>query len=118
MVPMKNRVQLIGNLGADPEVKDLGKGNKMARMNIAINTMYRNKKGDYVEDTQWHRVVAFGKTADRVEKVLKKGIQVVVEGRLSNNHWEDKDGNKHYDLDVIADDFVPMLAKRKAEAEA
>jgi len=116
MVPMRNRVQLIGNLGADPEVTDLGNGSKMARINIAINTVYRNKKGDYVEDTQWHQVKAFGKTAERFEKVLNKGSQVIIEGRLSNNHWEDKEGKKHYDLDVIADDFVPMLSKRKAEA--
>lgn len=112
---MRNRVQLIGNLGADPEVTEISSGNKIAKINIAINNYYRNKKGDYVEDTQWVQVKAFGKVAERFEKVLSKGTQVVIEGRLSNNHWEDKDGNKHYDTDIIADDFVPMSAKRKLQ---
>lgn len=91
---MKNKVQLIGNLGQAPEIKTMDKGNKMARMSIATNETYKNAQGEYVQETQWHKVVAWGKTAELAEKYLQKGSEVMVEGKLQHREYVDKDGAK------------------------
>jgi single-strand DNA-binding protein len=82
MNALRNKVQLIGNLGATPEIKTLDSGKKMARFSIATNENYRNAKGEKVTETQWHNVVAWGKVADIAEKYLTKGKEVVIEGKL------------------------------------
>ena len=78
---MRNRVQLIGNLGQNPEVKEIANGKAMAKFSMATNESYRNAKGEKVTDTEWHNIVAFGKLADIIGKYLKKGNEVAVEGR-------------------------------------
>ncbi len=84
MYAIKNKVQLIGHLGNKPEIKNTDGGKKLAQFNLATNESYRNAKGEKVTDTQWHRVVAWGKLAEIAEKYLDKGKEVAIEGKLVN----------------------------------
>ena len=101
MSTLRNKVQLIGNLGANPEVVNLESGKKLAKFSIATNESYKNAKGEKVEDTQWHNVIAWGKTAEIVENYLTKGNEVAIEGKLVNRNYDDKDGNKRYVTEVV-----------------
>jgi len=114
MYALKNKVQLIGNLGANPEVKTLDGGRKLARFNVATSETYRNAKGDKVTDTQWHTLVAWGKVAEIAEKYLKKGSEVAVEGKLINRSYNDKDGNKKYSTEVQVNEVLMLGDKTKA----
>lgn len=111
MKNLKNKVQLIGHLGAKPEVKNLEGGKTLARFSIATNDTYKNAKGEKVEDTQWHNVVTWGKTAEIAEKYLKKGSEVAVEGKLTSRSWEDKEGQKKYTTEVVVHEIL-MLGKK------
>lgn len=102
---MKNRVQLIGHVGQDPEIKQLENG-RVANFTIATNDSYTNAKGEKVEQTEWHRVSAWGKTVDIIEQLLKKGSHVAIEGKLTHRSYDDKDGNKRYITEVIANELV------------
>jgi single-strand DNA-binding protein len=95
MYALKNKVQLIGNLGNAPEVKTFDSGKKMARFSVATSESYRNAKGEKVTETQWHNLVAWGKVADIAEKFLTKGKEVAIEGKLINRSYEDKEGKKN-----------------------
>ncbi len=110
---LKNKVQLIGNLGNAPEVKAVNGGTKLARMSLATNETYRNAKGEKVTETQWHTIVAWGKTAEFVEKYFTKGIEVMVEGKLVSRSYNDKDGNKKYITEVEANDVLILSRKEK-----
>ncbi|MDX1277497.1 single-stranded DNA-binding protein [Oceanihabitans sediminis] len=110
MNTLRNKVQLIGNLGNDPEIIQLESGKKLAKFSIATNENYRNAKGEKVTDTQWHNVVAWGKTADIVEKYVAKGKEVAVEGRLTTRSWDDKDGVKRYTTEVVCNELL-LLGK-------
>lgn len=110
MSTLRNRVQLIGHLGKDPEVKSFDGGNKVANFTIATNESYKNKEGKKVENTQWHNIVAWGPTAGIVEKYLKKGHEVALEGKLQNRSYDAKDGSKRYIVEVIADQ-VKLFSK-------
>ena len=107
---MKNSVQLIGHVGQEPEIKNLEGGKKLANISIATNEGYYRENGDKVEQTQWHRVTAWGKTADIIEKLLTKGSHVAIEGKLTHRSYEDKDGNKRYITEVVANELV-LLSK-------
>ncbi len=109
---MRNKVQLIGNLGMNPEIKDLESGKKVAKFSIATNESYKNAKGEKVEDTQWHNLVAWGKTAEIVEKYLQKGKEIAVEGKLISRSYDDKDGNKRYVTEILVNDLL-MLGSKK-----
>jgi single-strand DNA-binding protein len=111
MNAIKNKVQLIGHLGAKPEVKTLESGNKLATMSIATSETYRNAKGEKVTETQWHRVIAWGKLAEIAEKYLDKGKEVAVEGKLVNRSYNDKEGTKKYICEVQANDLLMLGAK-------
>src|SRR6266540_7411537 len=100
MYALKNKVQLIGNLGGKPEVKKTESGKKLAQFSLATNESYRNGKGEKITETQWHRVVAWGKAAEIAEKYLDKGKEVVIEGKLINRSYSDKGGNKKYITEV------------------
>ena len=102
---MKNKVQLIGHVGQDPEIKQLENG-RVANFTIATNESYTNAKGEKVEQTEWHRVSAWGKTVDIIEQLLKKGSHVAIEGKLTHRSYDDKDGNKRYITEVIANELV------------
>ncbi|MDB5248754.1 MAG: ssb [Segetibacter sp.] len=108
---MTNKVQLIGHLGADPEVKTLDGGKKMARINIATNETYTNAAGEKITETQWHNVVAWGKTAEIAEKLFTKGMQVLIDGKLVNRNFTDKDGNKRYVTEVQAHELLAFSKK-------
>lgn len=112
MNTMKNKVQLVGNLGSNPEVKTTESGKKLAKISIATNESYRNAKGEKVTETQWHNVIAWGKTAEIAEKYLSKGIEIMIEGKLVNKQYTDKDGVKRYSTEVQASDLL-ILSKKQ-----
>ncbi|MCC6540697.1 MAG: single-stranded DNA-binding protein [Flavobacteriales bacterium] len=116
MNTLKNKVQLIGNLGFDPEVREIAKGRKVARISVATNDSYRNASGERVTDTQWHTVVAWGNTAEAVERLLRKGSPVALEGRLVHRSYETKDGSKRYITEVVMNDFQLLGQKQEAAA--
>ena len=102
-----NQVQLIGNLGADPEVRDTASGTTVANLRLATNFAYTNRSsGERVETTEWHRVVVFGKLAENAGKYLKKGAPVFVQGRLRTRSWEDQANVTRYVTEVIANDVI------------
>lgn len=113
MYALKNKVQLIGNLGNNPDVRTLDGGKKMARFSVATNETYRNAKGDKVTDTQWHTLVAFGKVAEIAEKYLTKGSEVAIEGKLVSRSWTDKEGNKKYTTEVQVAEVLMLGEKKK-----
>lgn len=106
MYALKNKVQLIGNLGNAPEVKTLESGKKMARFSIATNESYRNAKGDKITETQWHNLIAWGKVAELAEKYLTKGKEVMIEGKLVNKNYTDKTGIKKYITEVQVNELL------------
>ncbi|TCZ70502.1 single-stranded DNA-binding protein [Flaviaesturariibacter aridisoli] len=112
MYALSNRVQLIGNLGQDPEIRTYEGGKKKASFSMATNESYRNAQGESVKETQWHNVVAWGKLADTVEKHLAKGREVVIEGRLNNRSYTDKEGQKKYVTEVVANEVL-LLGKKE-----
>jgi len=114
MYALKNKVQLIGNLGNAPEVKTITGGKKMARFSVATNEIYRNAKGEKVTETQWHNLVAWGKVADIAEKYLAKGKEVAIEGKLINRSYNDKEGNKKYITEVQVNEILLIGEKEKA----
>lgn len=111
MNAVKNKVQLIGNLGQDPEIRAFGEGKKVANLRVATSETYRNDKGEKITDTQWHTVVAWGKLAEIAEKYLIKGIEVVVEGKLINKSYTDKQGIKRYVSEVQANELLILTKK-------
>ena len=110
MRAMKNKVQLIGNVGQEPEVKTLGEGKNVANITLATNDYYINDKGDKVEQTEWHRVTAWGKVAEIIEKYVTKGKEIAIEGKLTYRSYDDKEGNKRYITEVVANDIL-LLGK-------
>lgn len=114
MYAMKNKVQLIGNLGQPPHTEVTEAGVKMVHFAMATNEKYLNKKGEKVTETMWHQIVATGKLADVAEKYLVKGIEVAVEGKLVNRNYTDERGFKHYITEVWATDFLILNTNKKA----
>lgn len=106
MNALRNKVQLIGHLGADPEIMDLESGRKLARFSMATNETYRNAEGELVKDTQWHLVVAWGKLAEISEKYLKKGKEIAVEGKLTTRSYEDNNGVLKYVTEVSCKELL------------
>jgi len=100
MKTLRNKVNLIGNLGMTPEIKSLDGGQKLAKVSIATNETYKNNKGEKVTETQWHNLVAWGKVAEVLEKYTKVGSKVAVEGKLVNRQYKDKEGQKRQITEV------------------
>ena len=111
MNALRNKVQLIGNLGNNPEVKSFDGGKKLAKMSIATNESYKNAKGEMVKETQWHNLIAWGKTAEIIEKHLKKGSEVAIEGKLINRNYTDKDGVKRYFTEIEVNELLMLGGK-------
>jgi single-strand DNA-binding protein len=111
MNTLRNKVQLIGNLGSNPEITNLENGKKVAKFSIATNENYKNAKGEKITDTQWHNVVAWNKTAEIVEKYLEKGNEVAIEGKLTSRSYETKEGEKRYITEVVCNELL-MLGKK------
>lgn len=112
MKSLRNSVQLIGRLGKDPEVRALDNGNKVANFSLATTDKYKNKKGEKVEDTQWHNIVVWGKLAGVVEKYVKKGQEIALEGKLVHRVYENSDGEKRYVTEVVVNDLVMLGGKK------
>lgn len=108
---MLNRVMLIGNLGNDPEVRHLEGNVAVARFSVATNESYKDKNGDWQTLTEWHTVIAWRGLAERVEKQLKKGMLVYVEGKLTHRKYQDKDNNDKYVTEIVANS-LRILEKR------
>lgn len=106
MNTIRNSVQLIGNLGKDVELRKLDSGSVKASFSIATNDYYKNNKGEKVQETQWHNVIAWGKTAENMNAILSKGTQVLIKGKLESRSYDDKKGEKKYVTEVIANEFV------------
>lgn len=116
MNALKNRVQLIGRLGQDPEVKQLSNGGTLARFSLATTETYKNKAGERVDDTQWHNVVLWGNLAELAGQYLQKGKEVALEGKLKHRTYDDPQGNKRYVTEVVANEFL-MLGKKGESQE-
>ena len=101
MSTLRNKVQLIGNLGNTPEIITLESGKKFAKFSLATNENYKNAKGEKVTDTQWHNIVAWNKTAEIIEKYLEKGNEVAIEGKLTSRSYETKEGDKRYVTEIV-----------------
>ena len=112
MSTLRNKVQLIGNLGTNPEVITLESGKKLAKFSLATNESYKNAKGEKVTETQWHNIVAWNKTADIIEKYVEKGTEVAVNGKLTSRSYETKEGEKRYITEVICNELL-MLGNKQ-----
>jgi len=108
MSTLRNKVQLIGNLGNDPEIINLESGKTLAKFSIATNESYKNAQGEKVTDTQWHNVVAWGKTAEIIEKYVTKGKEVAIEGKLTSRSYETKEGEKRYTTEVVCNELLML----------
>ena len=102
---MINKVILIGNLGADPEVRRLENGAAVAKLSVATNENYKDKNGEWQKITEWHNVILWRWLAERAEQSLKKGSLVYIDGKLTTRKWQDKDGNDRYTTEVVANTF-------------
>lgn len=111
MNALRNRVQLIGHLGNDPEIKSLNGGKNVAKFSMATSESYKKENGDKVTETQWHNIIAWNGTAKIVEKLLKKGSEVIVEGKLTSRSWDDKEGKKHYITEIVANEILLLKSK-------
>lgn len=107
-----NRVILIGNLGRDPEIRQLENGAKVASFSLATTESYKGKDGNRVDQTEWHNIVLWRGLAEVAEKFLKKGNTIYVEGKIRTRSWEDKEGNKRYTTEIIGDNMT-MIGGRK-----
>ena len=107
---LRNKVTLIGNVGAKPEMVAFKENRKLARFSLATNEYYTNDKGEKQQSTQWHNVVAWGKTAQIIEQYVNKGQELAVEGKLTSRSYETKEGEKRYITEVVANEIL-MLGK-------
>jgi single-strand DNA-binding protein len=106
-----NKVILIGRLGDDPELRNTQSGTAVCNMSLATNRTWRDQSNEQQEETEWHRVVAWGNLAETCGNYLEKGRQIAVEGRLQTNEWEDNDGNTRYTTEVVANN-IQFLGSR------
>jgi single-strand DNA-binding protein len=110
MNAMKNTVQLIGHVGQEPEIKNFDGGKKVANITLATNEVYYKENGDKVEKTEWHKVKAWGKVAEIIEKYVTKGKEICIEGKLTYSDYLDKNGEKRYVTEIVANDIL-LLGK-------
>ncbi|NOR87901.1 MAG: single-stranded DNA-binding protein [Bacteroidales bacterium] len=115
MKNLRNQVQLIGNLGADPEMREFSNGNNKVNIRLATSDSYKNKAGEKVTDTQWHNVVAWNGTGKYIKNYTTKGTEIMVQGKLTHSSYEDKNGVTKYVTEVVADQ-VMILSKKEKES--
>jgi single-strand DNA-binding protein len=108
---MKNKVQLIGNLGKDPELKNVGNGQALLRLSLATNERYKTADGEWKDNTQWHPIVVWGKQAEKMATLVRKGTGLVVEGRLVQRTYESKEGERRYSTEVYLSEYQLLGAK-------
>lgn len=105
---LKNSVQLIGHLGKDVEIMTFDSGSKKVSITIATNDYYTDNKGEKVKKTEWHNLVAWGKTAELMSQTLAKGHEVAIEGRLTSRSWEGKNGKNNYITEIVVNEFYKL----------
>ena len=110
-----NKVMLIGNVGNDPEIRNVQGGAKVASFNLATTERYKDRDGNQHENTEWHNIVVWNKSADFVEKFVKKGSHVYVEGKITTRKWTDKDGNDRFTTEIRAEG-IQIIGKRETTA--
>jgi single-strand DNA-binding protein len=118
MNALRNKVQLIGNLGHDPEIVELESGVPLVRFSLATKEVYKNSEGEKVEETQWHPVVAWGKTAEIIQNYVSKGQEIALEGKLVHRSYETDQGEKRYITEVKCQEVLLLQSKRKEKQEA
>jgi len=106
-----NKVIIVGNLGQEPEARFTPSGTAVTNLSVATNESWKNQNGEFVDKTEWHRVVMYGKMAETASEFMHKGTMVYVEGRLQTREWEDQNQNKRKTTEIICDNFT-MLGKR------
>ena len=106
MSTLRNKVQLIGNVGQDPVITDLDSGKRVARFTLATNEHYKNNQGERVTNTEWHTLIGWGKLADIIEGFVTKGKEIAIEGKLISRSYEDKEGNKRYVTEVVLSEIL------------
>ncbi len=111
MNSLKNNVRLIGNLGNDPEIINLESGKKLAKFSLATNESFTNKSGEKETETQWHNCIVWGKGADLVEKLLKKGSEIALDGKIIYNKYETKEGEKRTNTEIQVNEFLLLDSK-------
>ena len=114
---LRNSVQLIGNLGGNPEIKEMTNGNKLAKVAIATKDIYNNAKGEKVVETTWHNIVAWGKLAENMEVFLRKGNQVALKGKLQHRSYTDKEGTKRHITEILVKEFM-LVSKAQPSVQA
>ena len=112
MSTLRNKVQLIGNIGNTPEIITLDSGKKLAKLSLATNESYKNAEGEKITNTDWHNIIAWGKTAEIIEKYLEKGKEIAIEGKLTSRSCDDKDGNERYITEVVVNELL-MLGNKQ-----
>ena len=113
-----NKCMLIGHIGNEPEIRTINNNEKVASFRLATTERYTDRNGEVKESTEWHQIVAWGKLADIVEKFVKKGSQLYVEGKITTRKWTDKDGNDRYTTEIRAEGLQILGKKESAQASA
>jgi single-strand DNA-binding protein len=112
-----NKAMIIGNLGRDPEMRYTPNGQSVTQFTVAVNRNFRGSDGEWQEETEWFRVVAWGQTGERAAENLRKGVKVYVEGRLQTRNWEDQSGNKRYTTELVADRVVSLERRQRDDGD-
>lgn len=113
MKQLVNRVQLIGNLGKDPELKNTPTGKQLLRVSLATNETYKDAKGEFVTTTTWHNLVAWGPIAERMATRLHKGEKIAIAGKLNHRQWEDKNGERKYMTEIVVEDYMDLNSSKE-----
>jgi single-strand DNA-binding protein len=113
MTTLRNRVQLVGNLGMDPEIVKFESGKKIAKFTVATNENFSDSNGKVTTNTQWHNIIAWGKQADIAEKYLEKGKEVAIEGRLTYRQYEDKNKQTKHITEIVLNHFIVIPSDKK-----
>ena len=117
MSTLKNKVQLIGNVGNEPEITTLENGKKVAKFSIATNESYKDSNGEKVQSTEWHNIIAWGKIAEIVENYVSKGKEIALEGKLTSRSYESRSGEKRYITEVVVDEILLLGIKGDEKAD-
>ena len=114
---VKNQVTLIGNLGSDFDFKIVGDDKKMSKASLATNQYYKNREGELIKETQWHNLIAWGKLAENMNQIAKKGDQIIVQGKITYRNYEDDEGKKHYVTEIVVNEFLKLGKSSGTPAE-
>lgn len=114
----RNLLILVGFVGKDPEVTNLDSGTKVAKFSFVTSLKYKNKAGEYVEESQWHLIICWRGLAEVAEKYVKKGSKLYIEGKVTYRSWNDKEGHKRYSTEIVADNFIMLDGKPQREKQS